>query len=267
MSNLAQNITLKTSLDIHRMRRSSRLIERIFRSIKEMLRPGITTREIDDFCARLFFENKAVSSQKGYRGFPASICTSVNQVAVHDIPNEIPLRDNDILTVDITINIDGWHSDSAWTYIVGRPDAERLHLLKAAWKTTLAGILAARAGNRLGDVGAAIERAAKRMGCSVLDDFAGHGIGSAFHEDPIVANSGTKGTGQPIIPGMVFTVEPIVCLGKPHVSVLPDGWTAVTDDGSLTAQFEHTVAIFRDRTEILTLSDELRNNLDLPPFF
>lgn len=267
MSNLVQNITLKTGLDIHRMRKASRLIEKIFRSIKGMLRPGLTTLEIDEFCSRLFIENNALSSQKGYRGFPASICTSVNQVAVHGVPNSLPLRENDILTVDITLNIGGWHGDSAWTFIVGKPDAEKMHLLKAAWKATIAGILAARAGNRLGDVGYAIERAAKRMGCAVLDDFAGHGIGSSFHEDPIVANSGTKGTGQPIIPGMVFTVEPIVCLGRPQVVVMPDGWTVVTKDGSLTAQFEHTIAIFKDRTEILTLSDDLRQNLDVPPFF
>jgi methionyl aminopeptidase len=261
-------IPLKTSIDVQRIRKTSKVIETIFFSLQNLIRPGITTKEIDAFCENMIRENHAKSSLKGYKGFPSSICASANNIAVHGVPNSIPLENNDIVTVDITLNIDGWHSDAAWTYSVGINDAERTHLVKAAWKTALAGVMAARTGNRLGDIGAAVEKAAKRYGCSVLDDFAGHGIGAALHEDPIIANTGTKGTGQPIVPGMVFTIEPILCLGKPGVHLLDDGWSVVTDDGSLTAQYEHTLAIFRDRTEILTFSSpDIFKNLDAPPFF
>ncbi len=268
MSNLVHNITLKTGIEVHRMRRPSRIVEELLRSVSPLMTPGVTTRQINAHCEDFIAGRKAESSLKGYRGFPASICASPNGVAVHGIPDDNPLRDGDIVTIDVTLNVDGWHGDGAWTYIVGKASPEKLHLLKAAWKSTLAGILAAKAGGRLGDVGAAIERAAKRQGCTVLEDFAGHGIGTSLHEDPIVANTGTRGTGQPIVPGMVFTVEPILCIGKPETGVLEDGWTVVTKDGSPTAQFEHTLAVFRDRTEILTFtSPDLRANIDAPPFF
>ena len=268
MSNLLRNVTLKTSIEMQRMRRSSRIIEILLREIKTLIAPGVTTRELNGYCEKLIARHHAVPSLKGYKGYPASICASANNIAVHGVPNDVPLRNNDIITVDVTLNVDGWHSDGAWTYIVGKPDAERLHLLRAAWRTLMAGILAVKAGGRLGDVGAAIERSAKRFGCSVLDDFAGHGIGMSLHEDPIVANAGKKGTGHPIVPGMVFTVEPILSLGSPEVIVMDDGWTVITKDGSLTAQFEHTVAVFRDRTEIMTYTcADIRNNIDLPPYF
>lgn len=261
-------IPLKTSLDVQRMKKPSRLIERIFRDLKGIMKRGLTTGEIDRYCAGLFDAHHATSSQKGYRGFPASVCVSPNSVAVHGVPGDLFLTDGDIVTVDITLNMDGWHSDAAWTYLVGKYGPDKLHLLKAAWRCSMAGIMAAKAGNRLGDVGDAIQRTARKFGCSVLDDFAGHGIGENLHEEPIVANTGTRGVGQPIVPGMVFTIEPILCLGRPEVKTLEDGWTVVTRDGSPTAQFEHTIAIFGDRTEILTLTrEDIHLNLDLPPFF
>ncbi len=268
MESQERNITVKTGLEVHRMRRPSRIIEELLWSLKEVIRPGVSTREIDRFCENFIAERNAVSSLKGYQGFPASICASPNNVAVHGIPNDNPLRDGDIVTIDVTLNVAGWHGDGAWTYLVGAGSPEKLFLLKAGMRMTNWPGLAARAGGRLGDVGAAIERTAGRLGCSVLEDFAGHGIGTSMHEDPIVANTGVKGSGRPIVPGMVFTIEPILCLGKPEVNLLEDGWTVVTRDGGPTAQFEHTLAVFRDRTEVLTLSSrDIRTIIDGPPYF
>lgn len=260
-------IRLKTAVEMQRIRRVSRVLEELFRELRAKIVPGVTTENLSAYCERCILAKKALPALKGYKGFPAAICASVNQTAVHGVPNATPLATGDIITVDITISIDGWHSDSAWTYIVGHTGEEKRRLVKAAWKATVSGILAARAGGRLGDIGAAIEHTAKRFGCSILEDFAGHGIGRMLHEDPIIVHTGTRGVGQPIVPGMVFTIEPILCLGRPEVLTLEDGWTIITRDGSPAAQFEHTIAIFRDRTEIMTYTLDNIHGIDLPPFF
>ncbi|MFQ3620303.1 MAG: type I methionyl aminopeptidase [Spirochaetales bacterium] len=263
-----RHIPLKTALEIYRIRKTSRIIENLFRELKPNIKPGITTKEINTFCENFFHLHGVTSAQKGYRGFPASVCVSPNHIATHGVPNTSPLQEGDIFTLDVTLQAEGWHSDAAWTFSVGKPSPSALYLIQCAWKTTLAGVRAAKAGNRLGDVGAAIQRAASRQGCAILEDFAGHGIGQNFHEEPIVANTGTKGVGQPLVPGMVFTIEPIVCMGEGTVKTLEDGWTVVTKDGSLTAQFEHTVAIFSDHTEVLTWSEgSLEKYPNLPPFY
>jgi methionyl aminopeptidase len=265
--NLTRTICLKTGVEMQRIRRTARILEAIFRDLKSKIAPGISTQAINAYCERAILEKNALPVLRGYQGFPAAICASPNSVAVHGIPTDTPLVTGDIVTIDITISIDGWHADSAWTYIVGAASAEKNNLVKAAWKATISGILAAKAGGRIGDIGAAVERTAKRYGCSVLEEFAGHGIGRMIHEDPIIANTGTRGVGQPIVPGMVFTVEPILCIGKPCVRTLEDGWTVVTQDGSPTAQFEHTIAIFRDRTEIMTYTiPGDRTNIDALPY-
>ncbi|MDR1931718.1 MAG: type I methionyl aminopeptidase [Spirochaetales bacterium] len=265
--NLTRNICLKTGVEMQRMRRPARILEALFQDLRSKIVPGVTTQTINAYCERFILEKNAEPTLKGYKGFPAAICASPNDVAVHGIPTDTPLRPGDIITLDITISIDGWHADSAWTYIAGAASEEKNRLVKAAWKATISGILAAKAGGRLGDIGAAVERTAKRCGCCVLEDFAGHGIGRMMHEDPIIANVGTRGVGQPIVPGMVFTVEPILCLGKPAVRTLEDGWTIVTQDGSPTAQFEHTIAIFRDRTEIMTYTvPSVHKNIDALPY-
>jgi methionyl aminopeptidase len=261
-----QRLTVKTAPEMQRIRKASRILERLFRELGPLIVPGVTPAQLSAYCERFIVSCRAVPALKGYRGYPAAICASPNNVAVHGIPTNTPLACGDIITLDITVNLDGWHSDSAWTYAVGKPSAEKALLLRAAWRASLAGILAAKAGGRIGDIGAAIERTAKRFGLGVLEDFAGHGIGRILHEDPIVMNTGIRGTGQPIVPGMVFTVEPILCLGKPELLTLDDGWTVVTKDGSPTAQFEHTIAIFHERTEIMTFSSpDIRFNLDVPP--
>jgi methionyl aminopeptidase len=190
----------------------------------------------------------------------------VNNVAAHGIPTNRALENGDILSLDITVSIDGWFGDVAWSFIVGTGSPDSRRLVRAAWKAMLSGVQTARAGNHLGDIGAAIQKAAKRFGCSVIEDYVGHGIGRAMHEDPMVPNFGAVDTGMRIVPGMVFTVEPMVNLGGREAHVTEDGWTLVTGDGSLSAQFEQTIAVFRDYTEVLTYSHgNIFESTDFPP--
>jgi methionyl aminopeptidase len=248
-------VLLKTSPEVARIAKSCRIIESIFIELESILVPGMSTMEISEFCNRSMFKKQANSSAIGYRGFPATICTSVNTVAVHGLPSEYELKNGDIITIDIVLNIEGWHGDGAYTYLIGNPENDILRLYKAAKDSTFAGINAARAGGRLGDIGFAISNTASRWGCSVLDELAGHGIGLSVHEDPVILPVGEKHAGLPIVPGMVFTIEPVLTLGSGEITVLDDGWSIVTTDGQKTAQFEHTIAIFGSRTDVLTKSD------------
>ena len=259
-------ISLKTSVDVARIRRASRVAEKCLRYLAPCVRAGITTIELDRLAGRFLESSGAHPTLRGYRGFPGCICTSVNNVAAHGIPTNSELAGGDVVSLDITTSVDGWHGDAAWSFIVGEgsPDARRL--LKAAWTACLAGIRVARAGNRIGDVGAAIQQAAHRSGCSVIEDYVGHGIGRAMHEDPMVPNFGAVDTGIRIVPGMVFTIEPMLNLGGREVYISSDGWTLATSDGSLSAQFEHTVAVFRDYTEVLTFSQgDIFDFAEAPP--
>ena len=261
-----REISLKTSVDVARVRRASRVAEKCLRYLAPCVRPGISTEELDNLAGRFLEDNGALPALRGYRGFPGVICASVNNVAAHGIPSNRLLESGDVLSIDITVSVNGWHGDAAWTFIVGEgsPDARRI--VRAAWQANLAGIRAASAGQRLGDLGAAILETSKHFGCSVIEDYVGHGIGRVMHEDPVVPNVGVADTGLRIVPGMVFTVEPMLTLGAREVHVLNDGWTLVTSDGSLAAQFEHTVAVFRDYTEVLTWSGgDLLESLDFPP--
>ncbi|HVP19974.1 MAG TPA: type I methionyl aminopeptidase [Spirochaetia bacterium] len=259
-------VSLKTSIDVARIRRACRVAEGCLRFLAGYVLPGVTTEALDALAARFLTTHKATSALRGYRGFPCCICTSVNNVAAHGIPSNRVLEDGDLVSLDITVNVDGWFGDAAWSFIVGAGSPDSRRLLRAAWKASVFGVMAAKAGNHFGDIGAAIQRAARDHGCSVIEDYVGHGIGRAMHEDPMVLNFGKAATGLRIVPGMVFTVEPMLNLGSREVHVSSDGWTLVTSDGSLSAQFEHTVAVFRDSTEVLTFS---RGNLfdfpDLPP--
>jgi methionyl aminopeptidase len=224
--------------------------------------------ELDRKARAFLEENDAVPALKGYKGFPGCICASVNNVAAHGVPGLRVLEEGDVLSLDITVQVNGWHGDSAWTFIVGEGGPDSRRLIRAAWSASLAGVRAARAGNRIGDVGAAVQECATRYGCSVIEDFVGHGIGRAMHEDPMVLNFGYQDTGTRIVPGMVFTIEPMLNLGGREVHLSNDGWTLVTTDGSLSAQFEHTVAVFRDYTEVLTFSGgDLFEFSDYPPPF
>lgn len=231
-----------------------------------MIAVGVTTGELDREAGAWLAGRGAVPALRGYRGFPGCICTSVNNVAAHGIPSNRKLEDGDLVSLDITVSVNGWHGDAAWTFLVGSGTPDSRRLLRAAWTASLSGIGAARAGNRIGDVGAAIQSTARKFGCSVIEDYVGHGIGRAMHEDPMVLNFGAADTGMRIVPGMVFTVEPMLNLGARDAHVSTDGWTLVTTDGSLSAQFEHTVAVFRDYTEVLTYSrGDIFASIDFPP--
>jgi len=247
-----EDVRLKTSLEVARIRKSCKIIELIFVELESYIVPGLKTKDIEKFCIQSMNRNHASSSALGYKGYPATICTSVNTVAVHGLPDEIILKSGDIITVDIILNVDGWHGDGACTYLVGNVSNDILRLFKAAKEATNAGIRSARAGNRLGDIGFAISTTAARWGCSVLHELAGHGIGIEVHEDPVILPAGEIDVGLPIVPGMVFTIEPVLTLGSGKIATLEDNWSIVTADGQFTAQFEHTVAIFGRRTEVLT---------------
>jgi methionyl aminopeptidase len=263
-----REISLKTSVDVAYIRRACRVAENCLSFLKDHVKVGVTTRELDRLADGFLLKNGAVPALRGYRGFPGCICASVNNVAAHGVPTDQKLEEGDILSLDITVSVAGWHGDSAWTYIVGAGSPDSRRLIKAAWDACVSGVREARAGNRIGDVGSAIQEAARRHGCSVIEDYVGHGIGRAMHEDPMVLNFGDQDTGMRIVPGMVFTIEPILSLGRPEVAVAPDGWTLAAADGSLSAQFEHTVAVFRDYTEVLTYSrGDIFAYIDFPPYF
>ena len=259
-------IPLKTTLEVARQKRACKAAFEILSCLTEHVKTGVTTLELDAVCRVLMAHQQAHPALKGYRGYPYNTCMSVNHVAAHGLPSDYLLCAGDIITVDLTVEIDGWHGDCAWTFPVGSLDVESRRLIRAAWITTLSAIRKTKAGIRMGDVGEVIMTTARQFGCTVLDSFVGHGIGRAMHEEPMVLNSGEPGTGTPIVPGMVFTIEPILCAGRPEVHVLPDGWTVVTKDSSRCAQFEHTVAVFSDRTVVLTDPTGLETlNLDFPP--
>ena len=263
-------LPLKTSIDVARIRKTCRIVEECLRLLNEHVAAGARTADLEAAVDRHVRKRGAKSAVRGYKGFPKAICTSTNNVAAHGIPDDSRLEDGDVITVDVTLCLDGWHGDGAWTYTVGSTSADVKRLVKAAWRANIAGILAVHAGAHLGDVGAAINAAAERNGCKVIRDYVGHGIGEKLHEDPLVPNYGRPEHGMRIVPGMVFTIEPIVSLGGREVKTMDDGWTVVTADGSLSAQFEHTLAVFRDHVEVLTLSGfdpDASDLVDHPPHF
>jgi len=260
---MERHVPLKTSADVSRMRPPGRLLARILRELGPRIEPGTPARDIDAFCAARLEAIGAETSQR-LMGFPGAACVSINNVAAHGVPDGRPLENGDLVTVDISTRVNGWASDAAWTYIVGTGSADAYRLRKAAWRSTNAGIQACAAGRRFGDVAAVVEHTAARFGCSVVREFTGHGIGRGMHEPPAVPNTGEAGTGEPIVPGMVLTVEPVLALGTGDVRKLNDGWSYVSADGSLTAQFEHTISVFSRYTEVLTYDGELAG--DVPPF-
>ena len=264
---MEKDIPLKTTLEVARQKKACEIAGNALYLLSGKLHPGTTTRYIDDICRDFVEANGARPSLRGYRNYPGNTCTSVNNVAAHGLPGDYSLREGDVITVDLAVEVDGWHGDSAWTFAVGEIDEDSRRLLRASWNATMKAISVAKAGVRMGDIGDIISKTAGRYGCSVLDSFVGHGIGRDMHEEPMVLNSGEPGSGVPIVPGMVITVEPILCLGAPEVRVLDDGWTIVTRDSSRCAQFEHTIAIFSNRTETLTNTrGEETRRLDFPPF-
>ncbi|MBQ3331342.1 MAG: type I methionyl aminopeptidase [Ruminococcus sp.] len=247
-------IVVKTAREIQKMQDACTLSARALKLAGEMVEPGVSTLEIDT-AVRKFIEGEGgVPSTLGYEGYPASTCISVNSVVVHGIPSKKTiLRQGDIVSIDIMAGMHGYHGDNAYTYPCGDISDEAQRLLDATKESLYEGIRAALAGNRIGDIGSAVQRYVEARGYSVVRNFTGHGVGTNLHEDPSVPNYGTPGRGPRLIPGMTIAIEPMITAGDYKTRILGDGWTAVTADGSLAAHFEHTVCITPDGPRIMTL--------------
>lgn len=236
------------------MRRAGRLAAEALDLVHEMVAPGVTTDAIDKLVFEFGMDNGAFPATLMYRGYRKSTCTSINHVVCHGIPNDKPLREGDIVNVDVTLIFDGWHGDSSRMYPVGVIPRRAERLLDVTYESMMRGIKVIRPGAHVGDIGAAIQEFVEPFHMSVVRDFCGHGLGQLFHDEPNVVHVGRRGEGPELLPGMIFTVEPMINLGRPHVKVLSDGWTAVTRDRSLSAQFEHSVGVTENGVEIFTLS-------------
>lgn len=250
-----RHVLLKTAKEIEEMKEANRIVAEILEGLKGMVKPGITTEELDGFAEDRLRERKAKSAFKGYRGYPKTLCTSVNSQVVHGIPSMNPLKDGDLLSIDFGAYYKGFYGDAAITVPVGNASEEAIRLKNIAEESLYAGIEKARPGNRLSDISHAIQSHVERNGFSVVREFVGHGIGRSLHEEPQVPNFGTPGLGVRLKAGMVLAIEPMINAGRSEVKVLQDGWTAVTKDGSLSAHFEHTVAITESGPIILTRLD------------
>jgi methionyl aminopeptidase len=259
----ARRITIHAPEDFAGMRAAGRLAALTLDMIAAHVRPGVTTGVLDELCHRFITEHDAVPAPLHYRGFPKSICTSINHVVCHGIPGERKLDDGDILNIDVTVILDGWHGDSSRMYAAGTASTKARNLMDVTYDAMLRGVQAVKPGATLGDVGHAIQTFVEGHRFSVVRDFCGHGIGRRFHEPPNVLHFGKPGEGPVLKPGMFFTIEPMVNAGRPEVKVLDDGWTAVTRDRSLSAQFEHMIGVTADGVEIFTLSP---GGLEKPPY-
>ena len=236
------------------MRRAGQLVAQCLDMLTGEVAPGVPTDRIDRLVHEFAMDHGALPATLMYRGYRKSTCTSINHVVCHGIPNEKPLRDGDIINIDVTLIVDGWHGDSSRMYAVGEINARAKRLIDVTYQSLELGLEQVKPGNTFGDIGFAIQKFVEAQRMSVVRDFCGHGIGRIFHDSPNVLHYGRKGEGAVLKPGMFFTVEPMVNLGKPHVKVLSDGWTAVTRDKSLSAQCEHTIGVTEDGLEIFTAS-------------
>ncbi|WP_435418337.1 type I methionyl aminopeptidase [Parerythrobacter aurantius] len=246
------------------MRKAGRLAAEILDATAELVRPGVTTESIDTAIREMMLDAGAVPATLGYRGYTHSCCISINHVICHGIPGEKVLKDGDIVNVDVTPLVDGWHGDTSRMYFAGEPSLKAKKLVDVTYECLMLGIeAAAKPGARLGDIGAAIEEHARQYRYGVVREFCGHGLGRLFHDAPEVVHAARAGTGPLLKPGMFFTIEPMINLGKPWAKVLGDGWTAVTRDKSLSAQFEHSLGITENGVEIFTESPTGRHQ---PPY-
>ncbi|MEI7996002.1 MAG: type I methionyl aminopeptidase [Methylococcaceae bacterium] len=251
------SITIKSPSEIEKMRVAGKLAAQVLEMIEPYVVPGVTTDELDRLCHNYIVDvQKAIPAPLNYHGFPKSICTSVNQTVCHGIPSEKKLKSGDIVNIDITVIKDGYHGDTSKMFCLGEVSQHAKRLIKITREAMFLGIEQIKEGATLGDIGHAIQKHAETNRYSVVRDFCGHGIGKAFHEEPQVLHYGKPGTGTALEAGMIITIEPMINLGKCGVKVLPDGWTAVTRDRSLSAQFEHTILVSPNGYEILTLRKE-----------
>lgn len=250
-------VTIKSQQEIEKMRVAGRLASEVLEMIAPYVQEGITTDELNTLCHNYIVnEQKAIPAPLNYNGFPKSICTSINHVVCHGIPGKRVLKSGDIINIDITVIKEGYHGDTSKMFFVGEPSIKARHVVKIAHECLFIGINMVHPGVHLGDIGHAIQQHAEKNRCSVVRDYCGHGIGRIFHEDPQVLHYGTPNTGEILRPGMTFTIEPMINIGKHHTRLLPDNWTVVTKDHSLSAQWEHTLLVTEAGVEILTLRNE-----------
>ncbi len=247
------SVTIKTPEEVLKMRAAGRLAADVLHMIRPHVKPGVSTGELDRICHDYIVNvQQAVPAPLNYRGFPKSICTSVNHQVCHGIPGDKILKEGDIVNIDVTVIKDSYHGDTSKMFFVGEPSVIAKRVSRISYESMRIGIEMVKPGIRLGDIGAAIQRHAEANHCSVVREYCGHGIGQVFHEEPQVLHYGTAGTGMALEPGMTFTIEPMINAGKRHVKLLPDQWTVVTKDHSLSAQWEHTVLVTDDGFEVLT---------------
>lgn len=249
-------ITIHGLEDFAAMRKAGKLAAQTLDFITPYVKVGITTEELDQLCHKFILEHGAIPAPLGYRGYPKSICTSINHVVCHGIPGDKKLLDGDIINIDVTVIVDGWHGDTSRMFAVGRVGVRAAKLIDTTYEAMMRGIEVVRPGATLGDIGHAIQSFAEKQGFSVVRDFCGHGLGKIFHAAPNVVHYGKPGQGLELKEGMFFTIEPMINAGRYEVKVLPDGWTAVTRDKSLSAQFEHSIGVTANGYEIFTLSGE-----------
>jgi methionyl aminopeptidase len=245
------------------MRKAGQLVANCLDMLVAEIKPGVPTQRIDRLVFDFAMDHGARPATLMYRGYTKATCTSINHVVCHGIPNEKPLKEGDIVNVDVTLILDGWHGDSSRMFPIGQIPRRAERLIEVTYEAMMRGIAAIRPGGTTGDIGAAIQAYVEPQHMSVVRDFCGHGLGRLFHDEPNIVHVGRAGEGAVLKPGMFFTIEPMINLGRPHVKVLSDGWTAVTRDRSLSAQFEHTVAVTDTGVEIFTLSPK---QLDKPPY-
>jgi methionyl aminopeptidase len=262
-------VEIMTPAALDRMREACRIAAETLSMVGPQIKAGMSTDDINTLVHNYTLERGAWPSPLNYKGFPKSVCTSVNEVVCHGIPGKVVLRDGDIVNVDVTSyypRTNGFHGDTSATFFVGEPSDEARQVVEVARRCLELGIAQVKPGNRIGDIGAAIQEYAEAQGCSVVRDYIGHGIGREFHMAPQVPHFGKRGTGKRLKPGMVFTIEPMINVGHYETEVLEDGWTVITSDGSLSAQFEHTVVVTASGVEVLTRRDAvLVNSEDRSP--
>ncbi|MET0361883.1 MAG: type I methionyl aminopeptidase [Sphingobium sp.] len=270
MTATAETATTRTSaIKLHGpeafegMRKAGRLAAEIMDALVPHVVPGVTTGELDDIVRRMTLHGGGVPATLGYRGYTHSCCISLNNVICHGIPGDQRLKDGDILNIDVTPLVDGWHGDTSRMYVAGEPSIKARRLIEVTYECLMLGIEQARPGNHLGDIGHAIQRHAEKHRFGVVRDFCGHGVGRVFHDSPEVVHVGRPGTGPELKPGMLFTIEPMINIGRSDVKMLEDGWTAVTRDRTLSAQFEHSIGITETGCEIFTASPA---GLNAPPY-
>lgn len=250
-------ITIKTPQEQEKMRVAGRLAAEVLEMIEPHVQKGISTDQLNQICHDYIVNvQHAIPAPLNYNGFPKSICTSVNHVVCHGIPNERDLKDGDIVNIDITVIKDGYHGDTSKMFVVGKPTIQAERLIRVTQECLYKAIAIVKPGTKLGDIGAVIQQHAENAGYSVVQEYCGHGIGAIFHEDPQILHYGRAGTGMELKEGMCFTIEPMINAGKRHVSLMRDGWTAVTKDRSLSAQWEHTILVTASGFEVMTKRKE-----------